>query len=88
MRSAAGVCLLPLEELSCDTFPKFISNFFLESFVLCSCDYLLQRERGNAFNQKPQLFKASFEAPEEISRKGERQVLMQRIGWLVFGQGD
>lgn len=87
MRSAAGICLLPLEKLPCDAFPKFISDFFLESFVLCSCDNLLQRERGNTFNQKPWLFKASFEAPE-ISRKGERQMLMQGVDWPVLGQGD
>lgn len=45
MRSAAGICLLPLEGLPCDTFPKFMPDFFLEGFVLCRCDCLLQRER-------------------------------------------
>lgn len=45
MRSAAGICLLPLEGLPCDTFPKFLPDFSLESSVLCGCDYLLQRER-------------------------------------------
>lgn len=29
-----------------------------------------------------------MEAPEEISRKGERQVLMQGVGWLVIRRGD
>lgn len=51
-----------------------------------------EKEREHFFkeciNQKLQFFKASLEAPEEISRKGERQVLMQGTGWLVFGRGD
>lgn len=55
------------------TFPRFISGLFQKvvCYVLVT---LLYKERGGTLIkvwQKPNFFKASFEAPEEISRKGE-----------------
>lgn len=34
MRSAAGICLLPLEGLPCDTFPKFVPDFLSRKFCV------------------------------------------------------
>lgn len=44
IRSAAGICLLPLKELLRTRFP----SSFLESCVLHTCDYPLPRERRNS----------------------------------------